>query len=145
MDAPLDRAQPDWAYDFPDRTGPDTQICQKGPAAQDWIRTYIFIHFTYQVRVINSHKIRSLDTNLVSKVNNNNNKILKKKFWKNFRIFFFWKFFEKKFHLFFQFFGFFFSNFKSVQSPASGKENVRFPNSLDFENLPDFRTGRDVR
>ena len=35
--------------------------------------------------------------------------------------------------------------FSSVKSPASGKENVRFPDSLDFENLPDFRTGRDVR
>ena len=36
----------------------------------------------------------------------------------------------------------FFSIFKS---PASRKENVRFPASPDFENLPDFRTGRDVR
>ena len=35
--------------------------------------------------------------------------------------------------------------FSSVKSPASGKENVRFPDSPDFENLPDFRTGRDVR
>ena len=33
----------------------------------------------------------------------------------------------------------------SFKSPASGKENVRFPDSPDFENLPDFRTGRDVR
>ena len=32
----VNSAQPDWAYDFPNRTGPDTQICQ-----QDWIRTYI--------------------------------------------------------------------------------------------------------
>jgi hypothetical protein len=32
--------------------------------------------------------------------------------------------------------------FKSVKSPASGRENVRFPDSPDFENLPDFRTGR---
>ena len=31
------------------------------------------------------------------------------------------------------------------KSPASGKENVRFPDSPDFENSPDFRTGRDVR
>ena len=31
------------------------------------------------------------------------------------------------------------------KSPASGKENVRFPDSLDFENLTDIRTGRDVR
>ena len=31
------------------------------------------------------------------------------------------------------------------KSPASGKENVRFPDSPDFENLPDFWTGRDVR
>ena len=35
-------------------------------AGPDWIWTYIFKHFAYQVRVINSHKIRSLD--LVSKV-----------------------------------------------------------------------------
>ena len=26
------RARPDWAYEFPDRTGPDTQICRTGPA-----------------------------------------------------------------------------------------------------------------
>ena len=37
------------------------------------------------------------------------------------------------------------SIFKRVKSPASGKENVRFPDSPDFENLLDFRTGRDVR
>ena len=36
----------------------------------------------------------------------------------------------------------FFSIFKSQ---ASGKENVRFPNSLDFENFPDFWSVRDVR
>ena len=36
------RAQPDWAYEFLDRTGPDTQICRTGPAGPDWIRTYIF-------------------------------------------------------------------------------------------------------
>ena len=36
----------------------------------------------------------------------------------------------------------FFSIFKS---PASRKENVRFPDSPDFDNLPDFRTGLDVR
>ena len=27
----------------------------------------------------------------------------------------------------------------------AGKENVRFLDSLDFENLPDFPTRRDVR
>ena len=31
------------------------------------------------------------------------------------------------------------------KSPASGKENVQFPDSPDNENLPDFRTGRDIR
>ena len=35
--------------------------------------------------------------------------------------------------------------FRSFKSPASGKENVRFPDCPDFENLQDFRTGRDVR
>ena len=59
------RAQPDWAYEFPDRTGPDTQICRTGTTEPE--RTYISNHFTYQVHIINSHKIRSLDTNLVSK------------------------------------------------------------------------------
>ena len=34
------RARPDWAYEFPDRTGPDTQFCRTGPAGPDWIRTY---------------------------------------------------------------------------------------------------------
>ena len=29
------RAQPDWAYEFPERTGPDTQICRTGPAGPD--------------------------------------------------------------------------------------------------------------
>ena len=62
------RARPDWAYEFPDRTGPDTLICRTSPAGPDWIRTYIFKHFTYQLQVITSHKIRSLNTNLVSKI-----------------------------------------------------------------------------
>ena len=39
----------------------------------------------------------------------------------------------------------FFIFFPILKSPASGKENVRFPDSPDFDNLPDFRTGRDVR
>ena len=26
------RAQPDWTYEFPDGTGPDTQNCWSGPA-----------------------------------------------------------------------------------------------------------------
>ena len=29
------RAQPDWAYEFPDRTGPDTQIYRTGHAGPD--------------------------------------------------------------------------------------------------------------
>jgi hypothetical protein len=73
----------------------------------------------------------SMDTNLVSKNLNWDvfKKILKKKnLKKNLTIFFFLS-----------------STFKSGKSPASGKENVRFPDSPDFENLPDFRTGRDVR
>ena len=62
------RAWPDWAYEFAERTGRDTQICRTGPARPDWIRTYIFKHSTCQVQFINSQMIRSLDTNLVSKV-----------------------------------------------------------------------------
>ena len=29
------RAQPDWAYEFPAQTGPETQICRTGPAEPD--------------------------------------------------------------------------------------------------------------
>ena len=34
--------------------------------------------------------------------------------------------------------------FPFLKSPASGKENVRFPDSPDFEISLDFRTGYDV-
>ena len=40
----------------------------------------------------------------------------------------------------FVFLDFFFLIFRSFKSPASGKENVRFLDSPDFENSPDFRT-----
>ena len=66
-----------------------------------------------------------MDTNLVSKDAFENREIfffkLKKKNW------------------------IFFSIFKSVKSPSSGKENIWFLDSPDLENLPDFGTGRDVR
>ena len=29
------RARPDWAYEFPDPTGPDPQFCRTGPAGPD--------------------------------------------------------------------------------------------------------------
>ena len=48
------RGQPDWAYEFPDWTGPDTQFCGTGPAEPDCIRTYIFIKFTYSDNSIKS-------------------------------------------------------------------------------------------
>ena len=74
--------------------------------------------------------ISSLDTNLVSKVLNWDGFESKQK-----------KFIKKKMKLDF------FSIKISVKSlsPASGKENVRFLDSPDFESLPDFPTGRDVR
>ena len=56
----LDRARPDWAYEFPDRTGPDTQICRTGPAGPDWIRTYISRHFT----ILKKPKINLLTPNM---------------------------------------------------------------------------------
>ena len=74
------RAQPDRAYESSDRTGPDSQISWPDPAGPE---SELFKHFNYQVWDINSHKIRSLDTNLVSKVNK------KKKSWN-----FFWNFFD---------------------------------------------------
>ena len=78
-------------------------------------------------------KIRSMDTNLVSKVLNQDvfensgleEKILKKKIEKTI--------------------GFFIFIFNCVKSLPSGKNNVLFPDSPDFENFPDFRTGRNVR
>ena len=32
---PITRARPDWTYEFPDRTGPDNQICRTGPVGLD--------------------------------------------------------------------------------------------------------------
>ena len=52
-------------HESPDLTGRDTQICQTCPARPD----LYFSTFYFQIQVINSHKIRSLDTNLVLKVN----------------------------------------------------------------------------
>ena len=75
------RAQPDWAYEFHDRTGPD--------------RT--------------GHPNSELKLLIFKKVN-----LLKR--------------FRKKNPI-----------------PVSGKENVQFPDSPDFENFLDFRTGRDVQ
>ena len=49
--------------------------------------------------------------------------------------------FEKEILNFF-FFLIFSPIFSSDKSPASGKENVRFLVSPDFEGLPDFRTGQ---
>ena len=40
------RAQPDWAYEFPDRTGLDIQICRTGPARQvlpDWTKSGLIL------------------------------------------------------------------------------------------------------
>ena len=90
--SPIFRAQPDWACEFPYRTGPDDQICRTGLAWPDCIRTYIFKHFTYQVRIINSHKIRSLGTNLVSTVNKQK-KVLKKFTFCFFQFFFYFFYF----------------------------------------------------
>ena len=41
------RAQPDWAFEFPHQTGPDTQICQTGPAGPDYTRTYFNISMKF--------------------------------------------------------------------------------------------------
>ena len=35
VETPSTRAQQDWAFKFPDQTGPDTQICQTGPGGPD--------------------------------------------------------------------------------------------------------------
>ena len=81
--------------------------------------------------------IRSLDTNLVSKVlnwdvfENKQKKILKKKIQ---------HFLKKNVFLIFS------SIFKSVKSPASGRKNILFPDSPDSEicrtSGPDVMSGR---
>ena len=73
--------------------------------------------------------IRSIDTNLVSKTlnwdvfKNRKKKIEKEKY----------KLKKKKS-----------STLKGIKSPASRHKNVRFLDSLDCENLQNFRTERDV-
>ena len=48
---------------------------------------------------------------------------------------------KKNLENFLDFFSMYFLSFKS---PVSRKENVWFPDSPDFKNLLDFRTGHDV-
>ena len=61
-------------------------------------------------------------------------KVVSNKIWK--------KSWKKKLKNIFWFFVLF--DFKSFKSQASGKENVWFPESLDFENSPGFQTGCHV-
>ena len=123
----LSMAQQDWAYEFPDRTGPDTQICGTLPAAPDWIRTYIFNFlqnkYWLSILILSSpwSHIWCQNLNWDGFDNRQNN-------------------LEKKVNLNLNFlFLIFFSTLKSVKSSASGKENVWFPDSPGFENLLDFR------
>ena len=121
------RARPDWAYEFPDRTGPDTQICRTGPAGPDWIRTYTFQHFTYQLQVIYSHIWCHKLLNLISKQKKKNLKF----------------FFEKEIWFFFfdlKFFWFFFLIFSSIfkSGVREGKRPVsRQSGFRKFAGLPD--------
>ena len=60
---PSARAQSNWAYEFPDRTGPDTQVLPD--------QTYISKHFTYQVWV---HTCKNLIPMLVTRAMANSSK-----------------------------------------------------------------------
>ena len=54
------RAQPDWAYEVPDQTGLDTQICGTGPAGPEQIWTYILnILHTISYNFIEIHQIET--------------------------------------------------------------------------------------
>ena len=54
------RAQPDWAYEVPDQTGLDTQICGTGPARPEQIWTYILnILHTISYNFIEIHQIET--------------------------------------------------------------------------------------
>ena len=117
-----DRAQPNWSYEFPDRTGPDTQICRTGPAGLNWIWTLNILTTKY-IWVINSQRIRSLYTNLVSKVPRPNKKP-KKYCEKNLIILF----------LNYWFFFFLFLKALKVRHPVFGhsgfRKFVRFPDLI---------------
>ena len=68
--AKLSRARPDWAYEFSDRTGPDTQICRTGPAGQVLPdRTKSGLTFYYTKKTTKNYEKKNLKK-----------KILKKKF-----------------------------------------------------------------
>ena len=45
------RAQTDWAYEFPDRTEPDTQICRTG------LNPDLSLEIFYQIKYLNKKKI----------------------------------------------------------------------------------------
>ena len=116
------RAQPDWAYEFPDRTGPDTQICRTRPALD-----IHFKNFTYQ---ITEFHWSSSNWNFSFKKVNKQKRIWNKRNFKSLK---------KKKYLFF------FLVSKSFKSLASGKENFPFPDSPDFDSFLDFQTRHDVR
>jgi hypothetical protein len=100
---------------LPDRT-------ESGLIFLTFYLTSMCYHFSYDKVPGHKYGVKNLNWDVFQ-----NFKILKQK-----NLFFF----------FLDFFLIFSSIFKRANSPASGKENVRFPDSPDFENLPDFPTGR---
>ena len=132
----ISRAQPDWTYEFPDQTGPDTQICRTGPAGPDWIQTESGLKFlTFYLTTSMGYQL-SYD------------KVLGHKFGvKKSKLGCIWKKKKKKILKFFKkFFLIFSSIFKSAKSPASGRKNILFPDSPDSEicrtSGPDVMSGR---
>ena len=47
------RARPDWAYEFPDRTGPDTQICRTVPLV---LHSYTKYHINMQEMTVGANQ-----------------------------------------------------------------------------------------
>ena len=116
-------------------TGQDPTPKFAGQVLPDWTKSRLtslnILHSNYEL------SIRSVDTNLVSNVLNQDvfgisgideKKILKKD--------------EKFIYIFFLILS---SIFNSVESLASGRENVRCPDSPDFVNFLVFRTRCDVQ
>ena len=119
-----------------DRTGPDRTPKFVRQVLPDWtdsglifVTFYLIILIWYKGPRTEIWCQKILKIGIYLKINK---KILKKKM----------KFFFEKL-IFLDFFWIFSSISKRIKSPVSSK-HVRFPNTPDFENLPDFQTRRNV-
>ena len=121
----LGRAQPNWAYEFPDRTGPDTQICCTSPALD--------IHFKTFTHQITEFHWSSSNWNFSFKKVNKQKRIWNKRNFKSLK--------KKNILFYYYFFGGFLKVLKvwSLGRKTSRFRTVRF---WQFSGLPDMMSGR---